>query len=152
MTAFRKKITWNHVHQIWSWYAVFINHNLKGENQKCLKQILRDTWNQVHQTWPWYAVFIKHSPVGDNNVKISKNKFWKEVQKIFLYSYFDSLVPAVFYAVKFATFQIASCATFWSNLILSLHKKWSFPLRIYSVNVTKSVVSCGFDHIYWRNS
>ena len=32
-----------------------------------------------------------------------------------------------------------------------LHKKWSFPLKIYSVNVTKSAVSWGFDHIYWRN-
>ena len=29
----------------------------------------------------------------------------------------------------------------------SLHKKWSFPLRIFSVNVTKSAVSCGFCHI-----
>ena len=26
----------------------------------------------------------------------------------------------------------------------SLHKKWSFPLRIFSVNVTKSAVSFGF--------
>ena len=26
-----------------------------------------------------------------------------------------------------------------------------FPLRIPSVNVTKSVVSCGFGHIYWWN-
>ena len=33
----------------------------------------------------------------------------------------------------------------------SLHKKWSFPLRISSVNVTKSPVSCGFGHIYRRN-
>ena len=33
----------------------------------------------------------------------------------------------------------------------SLHKKWSFPLRISSVNVTKSAVSCGFGHIHWRN-
>ena len=24
------------------------------------------------------------------------------------------------------------------------HEKWSFPLRISSVNVTKSTVSCGF--------
>ena len=53
----------------------------------------------------------------------------------------------------------------WSPLILvseiqsvlhniqfnTLHKKWSFPLRISSVNVTKSAVSCGFGHIYWRN-
>ena len=28
-----------------------------------------------------------------------------------------------------------------------LHKKRSFPLRISSVNVTKSAVSCGFGHI-----
>ena len=27
----------------------------------------------------------------------------------------------------------------------------SFSLRISSVNVTKSVVSCRFGHIYWRN-
>ena len=32
-----------------------------------------------------------------------------------------------------------------------LHKKWSFPLRISSVNVTKSGIPCGFGHIYWRN-
>ena len=39
-----------------------------------------------------------------------------------------------------------------SHLIrLSLHKKWSFPLRISSVNVTKCAVSCGMGHIYWRN-
>ena len=35
---------------------------------------------------------------------------------------------------------------------LPLHKKRSFPLRISSVNVTKSAVSCKFGHIYWRNS
>ena len=32
-----------------------------------------------------------------------------------------------------------------------LHKKWSFPLRISSVNVTKSAASSRFNHIYWRN-
>ena len=30
----------------------------------------------------------------------------------------------------------------------TLHKKWSFPLRISSVNVTKYAVSCGFGHMY----
>ena len=33
----------------------------------------------------------------------------------------------------------------------SLHRKWSFQLRTSSVNVTKSAVSCGCGHIYWRN-
>ena len=32
----------------------------------------------------------------------------------------------------------------------ALHKKWSFLLRISSVNVTKSAVSCGFGHFYWE--
>ena len=34
---------------------------------------------------------------------------------------------------------------------LTLHKKWSFPLRISSVNVTKFAWNCGFGHVYWRN-
>ena len=42
----------------------------------------------------------------------------------------------------------------WVNLfrdnvpIYSLHEKWSFSLRISSVNLTKSVVSCELGHIY----
>ena len=38
------------------------------------------------------------------------------------------------------------------SIALSLHKKWSFPIRITSLNVTKSSVSRGFGHIYWKNS
>ena len=34
---------------------------------------------------------------------------------------------------------------------LSLQKKWSFLLGIFSVNMTKSAVSCGFGHIYWKS-
>ena len=37
------------------------------------------------------------------------------------------------------------------NIELALHKKWSFPLRISSVNVTKSEGIYGFAHIYWKN-
>ena len=33
----------------------------------------------------------------------------------------------------------------------TLHKKWSFPWRICSENVTKSARNCGFGHIYWRS-
>ena len=32
-----------------------------------------------------------------------------------------------------------------------LHKRWSFPLRISSVNVTNSTENCGFAHIYCRS-
>ena len=33
----------------------------------------------------------------------------------------------------------------------ALHEKWSFPLRISPVDVTKSAGNCGFGYIYWRN-
>ena len=33
------------------------------------------------------------------------------------------------------------------KFVRSLHKKRSFPLRIFSVNVAKSSVFCGFGHI-----
>ena len=38
-----------------------------------------------------------------------------------------------------------------SSLLSTLHKKWSFPLRISSINVTKYAGNCWFGHIYWRN-
>ena len=38
-----------------------------------------------------------------------------------------------------------------SIILMTLHKRWSFPLRISSVNVTKFAGTHGFRHIYWRN-
>ena len=38
----------------------------------------------------------------------------------------------------------------WAHTSLQ-KKKWSFPLRISSVNVVKSADSWGVRHIYWRN-
>ena len=44
-------------------------------------------------------------------------------------------------------------ATLYAFNQYTLHKKWNFPLSTYTVNATKSVVSCGFSHIclksYW---
>ena len=37
------------------------------------------------------------------------------------------------------------------NRHLQLHKKWRSPLKIFSVNVTKSAVSRRFGHIWWIN-
>ena len=50
--------------------------------------------------------------------------------------------------------QFSDLLEYWCSHWLSkvwLHKKWSFPLRISSVNVTESAVFLGFGHIYWRN-
>ena len=59
-------------------------------------------------------------------------KNWSHSLKIFLSSFF--FVVTVF-----------------APLVLSLHKKWSFPLRISSVNVAKSAGNCRFGYIYWIN-
>ena len=40
---------------------------------------------------------------------------------------------------------------YYSKNLQSVHKNWSFPLRIFSVNVTKSAGNSGFGHIYWKN-
>ena len=34
---------------------------------------------------------------------------------------------------------------------VTLHKKWSFSLRVFSVNASKSTGNCRFGRIYWRN-
>ena len=41
----------------------------------------------------------------------------------------------------------SKCAT--QPDLQTLHKKWNFPLGIFSVNVTKSAGNCGFGHVYW---
>ena len=51
--------------------------------------------------------------------------------------------------IKINSFKSLCKSMDWFTI--SVHKKWSFPLRISSVNVTKSAVSCWFGHIYWRN-
>ena len=49
--------------------------------------------------------------------------------------------------------NVLICYYFLFSLLCyhSLNKKWSFPLRISSVNEIKSAGTCGFGHIYWRN-
>ena len=40
---------------------------------------------------------------------------------------------------------------FFFESCYTLNKNCSFPLKISSVNFTKSAVPWGFGHIYWRN-
>ena len=48
---------------------------------------------------------------------------------------------------RYGCFMVELCV----SQIQSLHRIWSFSLRMFSVNVFKSAVSCGFGYIYWRN-
>ena len=70
-------------------------------------------------------------------------------------SYFWIWLFVTFCFIKFnAKVSLKSSGEGWlfsAEVRSKMHKKWKFPLRISSVNMTKSAVSCGFSHIYWRN-
>ena len=53
--------------------------------------------------------------------------------------------------VTSAVSQQSPSAIVEESLVHTIHKKWSFPLRISPINVTKSPGNCGFGHIYCRN-
>ena len=64
--------------------------------------------------------------------------------------------PMVNFDFKWYTTQNIDLYSKWcyqhSNLDTNnAQKKWSFPLKVSSVNMTKSAVSCVFGHVYWRN-
>ena len=63
----------------------------------------------------------------------------------------ETLLIIVFYSAVKKTFKRKGKSEKEFLLVQTLHKKWTFPLRISSINVTKSTGNCGFGHIYWRN-
>ena len=54
-------------------------------------------------------------------------------------------------AKKLQIFAKKALLEMLGSVLNILHKSWSFPLRTFSVNVTKSAVFCWFVHMYWRN-
>ena len=83
------------------------------------------------------------------------------VFNVFLASYADKINSCLNFCLLFI-FPIWvswKLCTLWSivsiffqlNFAISLHKKFTFPLRISSVNMTKSGGNCRFGYIYWRN-
>ena len=71
---------------------------------------------------------------------------YDQLMKSFLWLYFQTIEkPSVFF------FVIVELKSKLLSTLHTLHKKWSFPLRISSANVTRSAVSCGFGRMYWKN-
>ena len=76
----------------------------------------------------------------------------------YVQSFLVILLPHIFAVLVFFSFDptTETLLLHFGVRILSqfgLHcKKRNFPLRISSVNVTKSAGNYGFSHIYWRNS
>ena len=111
-----------------------------------------------------YEKFYVHQKILKHEiaaVNLLKNYFLKDAKKICkpnnrdlnrdwiilkpFISCFSNLL--MYFCYRFSAFICT--AFFWTRKWYTA-QKWSFPLRISSVNVNKSV-SCGFGHIYWRN-
>ena len=102
--------------------------------------------------------------------KVTGEKFWKNFKNTFLTKHFWTNTSAHCLTDPWRPFNIWSCKINFldwiqSLIISALHKEWSFPVRIFPVNVTKSTVSSGsylitifcavlynkFDLLLWAN-
>ena len=90
--------------------------------------------------------------------KVAKQLYWNQTsawvlsckfaayfQNIFFWEYLRVAASGDRFQRLFFNWTSAHC--FKS----SMHKKRSFTLRIYSVNVTKTAGNCGFGYLYGRN-
>ena len=71
--------------------------------------------------------------------------FWPHLAKI------AQVITENLFGFNFLAYTLFSFPVMMMNSWSLMRESWSFPLRIYSVNVTKSAIPCGFGHIYWRN-
>ena len=105
----------------------------KTKHRKNFSFFNSSNWKNAHtfSLWEWKVFLCSFFLCLSNYLQF--HWFYHHMQKILVY------------------FSVYSASVCWSHLILSLYKKLTFPLKISSVNVIKSAVSCGFGHIYWRN-
>ena len=81
--------------------------------------------------------------------------YFSVVLNYFSYLKYFELFKIIFNLIFLSLIKLRVCIALLKKLCYcsygSLHKKWSFPLRVSSVNVTKFAGNCRFGHIYWRN-
>ena len=86
-----------------------------------------------------------------NNINLAGIVFIQLIWNSYLTIDFTETVPYIKYVFDPILGQsFLSKYSNYSNWWKSQCTKNSFPLRNSLVNVTKSAVSCGFGHVYWR--
>ena len=102
----------------------------------------------LDKTWGFWDKFVKLQQAIGLTVVNDTPDYSFPINSL---SHMDYKFP-IFYATQFAPFKKKRFELVFRLLQKdSLNKKWSFPLRISPVSVTKSAIFCGFGHIYWKN-
>ena len=100
----------------------------------------------------WKSFVLHRFPPCEFSVsnEFSKKAVWQ--RKIYP---FDRLAKKKYIYIypsnKFTLFELFKYLIHLKGPYNTLHKKRSFLLRTFLLNMIRLVVSCGFDHVYWRN-
>ena len=93
----------------------------------------------------WFSHYTKWTKTEYGIFLIDIFSYSEWIRRCFLYISVFSLTTIKYGPEKNYVFGQFQCS------VTNTSQKWSFLLRISSKNVSKSAVSCGFGHIYWRN-
>ena len=132
-----------------------VKANVKTNRMGSTIWVYQREWSFVTNYLRFLKIKIELEPLRNSWFNASKPK--SSLLFVSAWVFHESVFP-VFLKLKFMHFsKLGKRSIEWVKPIhipvkSTLHKKWSFPLRISPVNVTKSAaLSCGFGHIYWRN-
>ena len=118
------------------------NNLLRKTKQKYFCNLNTKDLNDSKKFWKKIKPFFSYNGLQTNNIILKdKNRFLTD----------SSIIANAFNNYFFNNSNTLDFKLSMRKSKSSLHKKWSFPLRISSVNVTKSTENSGFGHIYWRN-
>ena len=108
-----------------------------------LGAVYMDIYTAVHLTY--------HENINSGQYCIKVLLKWMKNYKFIRWLYFWPFLNQVICLICFSLHR-KLCSFLFQTRSECTAQKWSFPLRISSVNVTKSAIFSGIGHIYWRNS
>ena len=123
--------------------TTFLNENLNHRRPR--------TGHFFSQNQGFYLLFSKRAGETFSPFPSLVARLWN-LKRVWGFCQGLSLEYILFLQMIISTFQQAFHKYLFYSVSASLLKEWSFLLRISSLNVTKSAVSCRFGHIYWRNT
>ena len=102
-----------------------------------------------------YTLLCSTNKFASGNLRVLIKIFNRMIFPICTYN--CEVLGSTFFTIKFVSSDFLSKRQLKNTVdkphctFITQHKKWSFPLWIYSINVTKSGGNCWFGYIYWGN-